>query len=102
MRKTLILALLCSLSGSVSASAQNTWAGNSAEDYAEMQDACRTDAYRFCGGNTIFIFEMENCLKRQLPRLTKRCRLLLTPTDFRKYYRNQSLPVQILEDLQGL
>jgi hypothetical protein len=67
--------------------AVNTWAGNTPEDMAEEQEACGADAARFCGPvATIFIFEMENCLKRHMPQLSKACRQELSPTDFRKYH----------------
>lgn len=84
--KTAALAIAFLICGSAPASAVNTWAGNTAEDMAEELDACAFDADRFCGGNTIFIFEMENCLKRHLRQLTRPCRAALSPTDFRKYH----------------
>lgn len=90
MRRIIILAALGSALFSAPAGAVNTWASNTAEDQAEMQRACGRDAYRFCGGNTIFIFEMENCLKQFLPKLSKACRAQLTPTDFRKYYHRET------------
>lgn len=96
MRKIIAIALCCAVSGASTALAQdwgvNTWAGNTAEDMASEQDACQSDADRLCGGNTIFIFEMENCLKRQASRLSKSCRQALAPTDFRKYYRAEPHP----------
>lgn len=82
------LVILFALMGAP-AYAQNTWAGNLARDFAEEQNACYADAWRFCGGNTIFIFEMENCLKRRLNSLSRPCRNLLSPTDFRKYHRER-------------
>ena len=72
--------------------AVNTWAGNTAEDMAEEQGACAVDAGRFCGGNTVFIFEMENCLKRHIRQLAPACRQELTPTDFRKYHDEEFDP----------
>ncbi len=87
--KNLLLALVFLVGASAPAVAVNTWAGNTSQDMAEEQDACARDADRFCGGNTLFIFEMENCLKRHLPKLTRACRKELTPTDFRKYYRDE-------------
>ncbi|WP_363350976.1 hypothetical protein [Methylocystis echinoides] len=84
--KIVALGLAFLICGSAPARAVNTWAGNTAEDMAEEQDACAYDADRFCGGNTVFIFEMENCLKRHMPQLTRACRHELTPTDFRKYH----------------
>jgi hypothetical protein len=91
MLKIIAAALCCAIGAAAPALARNpganTWAGNTAEDMVAEQDACRDDAYRFCGGNTIFIFEMENCLKERMRYLSKRCRRALAPTDFRKYYR---------------
>lgn len=90
MRKIMILGALCSALFNTPVGAVNTWAGNTSEDFADMQRACGYDAQRYCGGMTFLIFEMENCLKDYLPRLTKACRARLTPTDFRKYYRRES------------
>jgi len=91
MRKIIAIAISYAIGGAPAALAQNwgvnTWAGNTAEDMAWEQDACQSDADRLCGGNTIFIFEMENCLKRQASQLSKSCRQALAPTDFKKYYR---------------
>lgn len=79
------LALL--LISSAPAFAVNTWAGNTPQDMAEEQEACDADAQRFCGPvATVFIFEMENCLKRHLKQLSSACRQELSPTDFRKYH----------------
>lgn len=89
MPRAIFLALLCAASGATPALAVNTWAGNTADDIAEEQNACAADAYRFCGGNTVFVFEMENCLKRHMPYLSRPCRKQLSPTDFRKYYREE-------------
>ena len=89
-RKVAAAALIACFVSGASAQGVNTWAGNTSEDFAEMQRACGYDAHRFCGGVTILIFEMENCLKGYLPRLTKACRAQLTPTDFRKYYRREA------------
>ncbi|WP_457797160.1 hypothetical protein [Methylocystis sp. S23] len=97
MRKLAVLIASASLIGAGQAAAQNTWAGNSAADYADEQNACYTDAYRFCGGNTVFIFEMENCLKEHLGQLSRPCRKLLSPTDFRKYYREEAHPFGFLD-----
>jgi hypothetical protein len=97
MRKVVGFAIWGILSAVVPAAAQNTWAGNSAEDYAEEQQACYGDAYRFCGGNTVFVFEMENCLKRHMRQLSKPCRKLLAPTNFKKYYREEAHPFDFLD-----
>jgi hypothetical protein len=91
-RHVAALIALFALGAPAPAGAVNTWAGNTAEDMAVEQRACAGDAARFCGGNTFLIFEMENCLKRYLPRLSKACRRQLSPTDFRKYYRQEAHP----------
>lgn len=88
--KAIAFAICLFFCSAAPARAVNTWAGNTSLDYSEMQRACGFDAHRFCGGATILIFEMENCLKAYLPRLTKACRAQLTPTDFRKYYRRET------------
>jgi hypothetical protein len=97
MRSALFGALLLAFGGAAPAQAVNTWAGNSAEDMAVEQRACAGDAARFCGGNTLFVFEMENCLKRYMPKLSKACRRQLSPTDFRKYHRRETRPFDFLE-----
>lgn len=98
MRRLISLALAAWLGSASAGFAQslfgddtgvNTWAGNTSSDQSEEASACFGDATRFCGGNTIFIFEMENCLKRHLRQLSKPCRAQLTPTDFRKYHAAQ-------------
>lgn len=91
------LVALCVLGGAAPARAVNTWAGNTAEDMAFEKRACAGDAARFCGGNTLLIFAMENCLKRYLPRLSKACRSQLTPTDFRKYHRREAHPFDLFD-----
>lgn len=97
MRKLPVLIACCFVFVAGRAAAQNTWAGNLASDFAEEQNACYRDAYRFCGGNTIFVFEMENCLKEHLRQVSKPCRKLLSPTDFRKYYREEAHPFDFLD-----
>lgn len=92
MKKIAALATAFLIGGAAPALAVNTWAGNTSSDMSEEQEACWGDAYRFCGGNTIFIFEMENCLKRHMRHLTRACRAELTPTDFRKYHRKSADP----------
>lgn len=98
LRKLVALTLLYSIVAIPSALAQNTSAASTAEDMAAEQAACREDAERFCGGNTIFIFEMENCLKRYRKQLSKACRQQLSPTDFRKYYREEAHPFDFLTE----
>lgn len=69
---------------------QHSYAGVTAENIGEEQEACAADAYRFCGGNDIALFEMENCLSRHLGQLTKACKEQITPTDFKKYYQEET------------
>ncbi|WP_424361122.1 hypothetical protein [Methylocystis parvus] len=90
--KIAVIGTLSSLIWAAPALAVNTWAGSSPEDMAEEQEACAPDAYRFCGGNTIFVFEMENCLKRHMSQLSKPCRKQLSPTNFKKYYNEEWHP----------
>ena len=71
---------------------QHTNAGSTAEDVAVEQDACFTDAQKFCGGNVIFVFEMETCLADHLSRLSPKCRKQIAPTNFKKYYSGQDRP----------
>ena len=79
--------------GSVTAQAQqHSYAGVTAENIGEEQEACGADAYRFCGGNDIALFEMENCLSRHLGQLSKACREQIAPTDFKKYYQEEAHP----------
>ena len=71
---------------------QHSYAGVTAENIGEEQEACAADAYRFCGGNDIALFEMENCLSRHLGQLSKSCREQIAPTDFKKYYQEEAHP----------
>lgn len=72
---------------------QHTYAGSTAEDVASEQNACFRDAQRFCGGNDIFVFEMETCLADHLSQLSPRCRKQIAPTNFKKYYREEAHPL---------
>lgn len=92
MIRAAAIGIAFALSWAAPALAVNTWAGNTSSDMSEEQEACAPDAYRFCGGNTIFIFEMENCLKRHMRQLSRACRAELTPTDFKKYYQKEWNP----------
>ncbi|NDB70739.1 MAG: hypothetical protein EB015_22570 [Methylocystaceae bacterium] len=71
---------------------QRSYSGVTAEDMGEEQQACGADAYRFCGGNDIALFEMESCLSRHLNQLSPACRSQIAPTDFKKYYSEESHP----------
>ena len=71
---------------------QHSYAGVTAENIGEEQEACAADAYRFCGGNDIALFEMENCLSRHLGQLSKSCSEQIAPTDFKKYYQEEAHP----------
>jgi hypothetical protein len=68
---------------------QRSYSGVTAEDIAEEQEACGADAYKFCGGNDIAIFEMESCLSRHVNQLSKACRLQIAPTNFKDYYNEE-------------
>jgi len=86
-----------------SAFAQNTPAESTADDMAAEEDACREDACRedadkSCGGDTIFIYGMENCLKRYRRWLSKACRRRLSPANFNKYYHEEAHPFDFLTD----
>ncbi len=65
---------------------QHSYSGVIAENIAEEQEACASDAARFCGGNVMAIFEMELCLSRHTRQLTPACKDQIAPTDFRKYH----------------
>lgn len=68
---------------------QRSYSGVTAEDIAEEQEACGADAYKFCGGNDIALFEMESCLSRHVNQLSKQCRLQIAPTNFKDYYNEE-------------
>ena len=68
---------------------QRSYSGVTAEDIAEEQEACGADAYKFCGGNDIALFEMESCLSRHVNQLSKACRLQIAPTNFKDYYNEE-------------
>lgn len=97
MRKMFGVVALWLVFAMTPAVAQNTWAGNLAQDFTDEQNACYGDAQRFCGGNTIFVFEMENCLKRNLASVSKPCRKLLSPTNFKTYYQEEAHPFDFLK-----
>lgn len=89
------VALICAITlmGCVKALAQqHSYAGVTAENIGEEQEACAADAYRFCGANDIALFEMENCLSRHLGQLSKSCSEQIAPTDFKKYYQEEAHP----------
>ncbi len=65
---------------------QHSYSGVIAENITEEQEACASDAARFCGGNVMAIFEMELCLSRHTRQLTPACKDQIAPTDFRKYH----------------
>lgn len=73
---------------SVSSEAQqHSYSGVIAENITEEQEACASDAARFCGGNVMALFEMEICLSRHTRQLTPACKDQIAPTDFRKYHQ---------------
>jgi hypothetical protein len=83
------------IGSSVAVAQQHSYAGVTAEDIGEEQEACAADAYRFCGGNDIALFEMENCLSHHLGQLSKACRAQIAPTDFKKYYQEEAHPFEL-------
>lgn len=95
MIRSTLIGIAFALGCANTAFAVNTWAGSSPEDMAEEQAACAPDAYRFCGGNTVFIFEMENCLKGHMGQLSKACRRQLSPTNFKKFYKEEPNPFDL-------
>ena len=90
MKKQILImvAILVSMTAAVQAQ-QRSYSGVTAEDIAEEQEACSTDAYKFCGGNDIALFEMESCLSRHVNQLSKACRLQIAPTNFKDYYNEE-------------
>ena len=90
MKKMILIffAVLVSLPKVVQAQ-QRSYSGVTAEDIAEEQEACGPDAYKFCGGNDIALFEMESCLSRHVNQLSKACRLQIAPTNFKDYYNEE-------------
>ena len=90
MKKMILIcfAFLVSLPTAAQAQ-QRSYSGVTAEDIAEEQEACGPDAYKFCGGNDIALFEMESCLSRHVNQLSKACRLQIAPTNFKDYYNEE-------------
>jgi len=88
----LLTVAIAFLSPSLSLGQQHLYGGNTAEDVAAEQKACALDAQKFCGGNDIFVFEMESCLAGHLPQLSKKCRQQIAPTNFKKYYSEEAHP----------
>jgi hypothetical protein len=68
---------------------QHSYSGVTAENLAEEQEACSSDALRYCGGFQTSIFEMESCLSKHVNQLTSECRDEIAPTDFKKYYSEE-------------
>lgn len=93
MRKLVLLTIAFTCFGATCSQAQqHTYGGSTADDVASEQNACFNDAQKFCGGNDIFVFEMETCLANHLAQLSKRCRNQIAPTDFKKYYSEEEHP----------
>jgi hypothetical protein len=80
------LALGLNLLSFSSEAQQHSYSGVTAENIGEEQEACASDAARFCGGNVMALFEMEICLSRYTRQLSPACRDQIAPTDFRKYH----------------
>ncbi|MFM8860033.1 MAG: hypothetical protein ACKOEW_08100 [Methylocystis sp.] len=90
MKNKIFIFLVFLIGLSMSAQAQQrSYSGVTAEDIAEEQEACGADAYKFCGGNDIALFEMESCLSRHVNQLSKACRLQIAPTNFKDYYNEE-------------
>ncbi|MBM3574774.1 MAG: hypothetical protein FJX39_03520 [Alphaproteobacteria bacterium] len=89
--KTKLLVFLALLVGAplTAHAQQRSYSGVTAEDIAEEQEACGPDAYKFCGGNDIALFEMESCLSRHVNQLSRACRLQIAPTNFKEYYNEE-------------
>lgn len=68
---------------------QHSYSGVTAENMAEEQEACSSDAMRYCGGFQLGIFEMESCLSKHVNQLNSACRDEIAPTDFKKYYSEE-------------
>lgn len=92
MRRLFFLSIATCLFPAVTLGQQHTYAGSTAEDVASEQNACYLDARKFCGGNDIFVFEMESCLADHLPQLSRKCRKQIAPTNFKKYYTEEAHP----------
>lgn len=80
------LALGFNLVSFASEAQQHSYSGVTAENIGEEQEACASDAARFCGGNVMALFEMEICLSRHTRQLSPACKDQIAPTDFRKYH----------------
>ena len=90
MKKKILIFLVVLLGAHTAVQAQQrSYSGVTAEDIAEEQEACSADAYKFCGGNDIALFEMESCLSRHVNQLSKACRLQIAPTNFKEYYNEE-------------
>lgn len=83
----LFFVLNLTLVSSVSIAQQYSYSGVIAENIAEEQQACASDAARFCGGNVMALFEMEICLSHYTRQLTPACKEQIAPTDFKKYHK---------------
>lgn len=93
MRKLILLTTAFAFfSPAYSVAQQHTYGGSTADDVASEQNACYLDAQKFCGGNDIFVFEMETCLANHLSQLSKGCRKQIAPTNFKKYYSEEAHP----------
>lgn len=85
--------LLVLLAGAAPASAQqHSYSENTDNDGGEELYDCLPDVRRFCGGSTLLLFEMENCLQEHMGQLRPACRAHMAATDFRQYYQEEPHP----------
>lgn len=94
MTKLIRTFLLCVLfCGAAPALAQqHSYSENTDNDGGEELYDCLPDVRRFCGGSTLLLFEMENCLQEHMGQLRPACRAHMAATDFRQYYQEEAHP----------
>ncbi len=90
MRAMLLLAL--ALAVAPAAAQQHSYSENTDNDGGEELYDCLPDVRRFCGGSTLLLFEMENCLQEHMGQLRPACRAHMAATDFRQYYEEEPHP----------
>lgn len=86
----LLLALLAS--AAPASAQQHSYSENTDNDGGEELYDCLPDVRRFCGGSTLLLFEMENCLQEHMGQLRPACRAHMAATDFRQYYQEEPHP----------
>lgn len=90
IRAILLLALVSA--AAPACAQQHSWSENTDNDGGEQLYDCLPDVRRFCGGNTLLLFEMENCLQGHMGQLRPACRAHMSATDFRQYYQEEAHP----------